>query len=117
MSYPEQPRSPIRVDLSDSMEVDGLAIRIALRHGPDEIVVLRVNGEIQSFERVDPMMTTGATIRLSHDFARELMTKLVRYYQGASDMHTVRADLLHERGRVDKMIETISNIAKTFSEG
>jgi hypothetical protein len=36
-----------------------------------------------------------------------LTSALVRFYEGAPDMHLVRSDMLHERGRVDKMIEFI----------
>ena len=40
-----------------------------------------------------------------------LLDALLRHYQGASDMHTVRADLLHERGRVDKLTDAMIKIA------
>lgn len=45
------------------------------------------------------------TLLLQNDIGPLLLDALVRRYQGASDMHTVRADYLHERGRVDKLLD------------
>lgn len=122
MSYPEQ-SSPVRVHVSDGVyafAANGPSFRLSLYYGPNDVKVGKVNerGTI-NFEPYDTTSLTdpGITFSLPDEFARALLEKLLQYYQGASDMHTVRADLLHERGRVDKMIETISNIAKTFSEG
>ena len=53
----------------------------------------------------------AVTIALDDDEARALLDALLRHYQGASDMHTVRSDLLHERARVDKLTEAIIRIA------
>lgn len=52
------------------------------------------------------------TMRLPDDAARALLDALLRHYQGASDMHTVRADLLHERGRADKLTDALIRIAE-----
>lgn len=41
---------------------------------------------------------------LPEDVARALYESLSHYFGGAPDMATVRADLLHERGRVDQML-------------
>lgn len=46
------------------------------------------------------------TLRIPHIFARALLDALLKYYQGASDMHQLRQDYLHERGRVDKLIDS-----------
>jgi hypothetical protein len=35
----------------------------------------------------------------------------MRHYQGSEDMRTVRADLLHERGRVDKLITSLGDLS------
>jgi hypothetical protein len=53
---------------------------------------------------------TGLTFRLQDEAARALLDALLRHYQGASDMHTVRSDLLHERGRVDNLIKFVQDI-------
>lgn len=51
------------------------------------------------------------TMLLPDDAARALLDALLRHYQGASDMHTARADLVHERGRVDKLTDAVIRIA------
>lgn len=67
------------------------------------------------FTHFDPVEDTMAvqkpTLTLSNDAARALLDALTRHYQGASDMHTVRADLLHERGRVDKLMTAVIDLA------
>jgi hypothetical protein len=107
----EQEQSPIRVQISDQMMSDGIAIRMMLRYGPESLKIMRVTeGGWNRFEDVEGGIISGATIQLPHDFGRALLDALLRFYQGASDMHTVRSDLLHERSRVDKMIATMTKI-------
>jgi hypothetical protein len=111
--YPTGPQSPIRVGISDSFDVDGIAVIIGLRLDQQTTRLGRVSefGSIQ-WEEVDPLTSISTpTIRLSHDIARGLLDALLRYYGGAPDSHTVRADLMHERGRVDKMLETLLSLA------
>jgi hypothetical protein len=56
------------------------------------------------------------TLQLQRDIGPLLLEALLRRYQGASDMHTVRADLLHERGRVDKMIECMIRLNSSMGD-
>jgi hypothetical protein len=55
------------------------------------------------------------TMVLDDDCARALLAALLQHYEGPPDVHNVRADLLHERGRVDKMIGAIIDIAQSQS--
>jgi hypothetical protein len=117
MTWPVNPDDPIRVAVSDHMSVDGVAIRIALRLDYEHIRVMNINEEgYTTWTDVDQMADNySPTLRLSHGFARALLDALLRYYQGASDMQTTRSDLLHERGRVDRLVEVISGIATSAS--
>lgn len=111
--YPTGPQSPLRVGISDSFDVDGIAVIVGLRLDEQTTRLGRVSehGTIL-WEEVDPPGSiTSPTIRLSHDIARALLEALLRYYGGAPDSHTVRADLMHERGRVDKMLEALLSLA------
>ncbi len=107
------PESPIRVAIVDRFELDGIAISLGLRFGPDDTRIMRIREDGTTM--MEPLDPPGAiqnpTIRLQHEFARALLDALLRYYQGASDTHTIRADYLHERERVDGLISTISQIA------
>jgi hypothetical protein len=108
-----EPSSPMRVAIIPDFGVGGVAITLGLRRSPDSTAILRIgeNGH-QTFEEHEGLVAIEhPTMRLSDEFAMMLLEELMRHYQGASDMHTVRSDLLHERGRVDKLIDTISEIA------
>jgi hypothetical protein len=56
------------------------------------------------------------SIMLQNDIGPLLLEALLRRYQGASDMHTVRADLLHERGRVDKLLDAQLRVNASMSD-
>lgn len=94
---------------------DRIAVAIILQHNQDERSILHFTEE--GFDRWDPisgLLTSengGPTLSLTNDVARALLDALMRHYQGASDMHTVRGDLLHERGRVDRMITAVVDLA------
>jgi hypothetical protein len=55
------------------------------------------------------------TLTLHESAARSLLDDLLQHYQGATDLHTVRGDLLNERSRVDKMLNSLIKIAETGS--
>jgi len=94
------------------MVVDGINVRMALRFGQDDIRIMKISEHGHAtWHSVEPAVDPGVTFQVSHDFGRALLDALLRYYQGASDMHTARADLLHERKRVDGLISTLSYIA------
>jgi len=107
--------SELKVLINDSFAFasDQIAIAVVLKHSHEERMILQVNqeGSYTYWENVDPISQTKPTITLANDVARALLDALLRHYQGSEDMHTVRADLLHERGRVDKMITALIDIA------
>jgi hypothetical protein len=113
----ETPGSPIRVFVDSHMQVDGIAITMALRYSQEEVYVLRVQeGGWTTREEVDPMTNVPPTLKLTDDFGRALLEALLRYYNGSEDARTTRADLLHERERVDKLISMYGMLATTATE-
>jgi len=68
------------------------------------------------FVTVEPAVQSSPTLRLNNDFARALLEALLRYYNGSEDARTTRADLLHERERVDKLINMYGMLATTIAE-
>lgn len=101
----------IDVRVSDDFMVDGLAIWISLKQGQSRrLLRLGTQGE-RTWEEIDPQTNVEPTLKLDGESARSLLDALLRHYQGASDMHTVRSDLLHERGRVDKLTAAVIAIA------
>jgi hypothetical protein len=106
--------SELKVLISDNFAFasDAVAVAIILQHNHDERSVMHVSPEgYTTWDNVDPLVANKPTFTLPNDAARALLDGLMRHYQGASDMHTVRRDLLHERGRVDKMLEAVTALA------
>lgn len=63
----------------------------------------------------DPAMVMRPTLTLDDAAGRALLEELMRHYAGAQDLHTVRSDLLHERGRVDGLISVVSELAQVMA--
>ena len=100
------------VRVADDFMIDGLAIYVSIKDGPADRRILHIRENGTAWDQVDPAAVTEPTLKLPGEAARALLDALLRHYQGASDMRTVRADLLHERGRVDKLTDAIITIAK-----
>jgi len=103
----------IEVRVAEYLLLGGIAIQVS-RKSPGTRHILQIDGGMRNWEEVPANPATNdpaVTIALEDDEARALLDALLRHYQGASDMHTVRSDLLHERGRVDKLTEAIIRIA------
>jgi hypothetical protein len=104
----------IEVRTSDYMMMDSLAIWVLLKFEGQGRRVLRLGDDnlTRNWEEVpDPALEVKPTLVLDNESARVLLDALLRHYQGASDMHTVRSDLLHERKRVDKLTDALIGIA------
>jgi hypothetical protein len=113
MSYPEQPRNPVRVLIGHStFAPDSLHVRLVLKYGPEDSKIAKIgeHGFI-NWTPIDGITDPGVTFSIPDEFGRELLEQLLRHYQGASDMHTVRSDMLHERMRVDKLMSVIMDLA------
>jgi hypothetical protein len=104
----------IKVRVADAFAFGfGVAVQV-IQDEPGERRILRMSESSASY-LWEPVPGLGApvepTMTLPDEVARPLLDALLRHYQGASDMHTVRADLLHERGRVDKLTDAMIKIA------
>lgn len=83
----------------------------------DRILIMRMRGSNDAswatWEPVeDPNAEIAPTLFLGDEEARVLLDALAQHYQGASDMRLLRADRDHERGRVDKLLDVVAEIAK-----
>lgn len=63
------------------------------------------------FEATPEGVQVPPTFRMPADVGRALLDALAAHYGGTSEVQTLRKDFLHERGRVDKLIGTLSAIA------
>jgi hypothetical protein len=98
--------------VSDDFMIDGVAIYVSIRRdaGGRQILHFGPNGS-QDWDDHDPLTATTPTLKLPGEAARALLDALLRFYQGAADTQTLRSDLLHERGRVDKLTDAVISIA------
>jgi hypothetical protein len=77
--------------------------------------ILRLAGDPihAGWERIeDSAAEVRPTLTLGHEEARALLDGLAEHYQGASDTRLLRQDRDHERGRVDKLLDVVAEIAK-----
>lgn len=94
------------VRVSDQMQVDGIAVYVLMKHEGEVTKIMHIDEQgFMSWHPVETNAVSSPTLILQNDIGRATLEALMRHYEGASDMHTVRSDLLHERGRVDKMID------------
>lgn len=102
----------IECRISDQMMADGIAVWIVMKDGGRVVRVLHQEEDFATWEEVpEPLAQIKPTFTLEGECARALLDALTRHYQGAADMHSVRADLIHERGRVDKVTDALIRIA------
>lgn len=109
--------------IADDFAADGCAIWLYTEWEQGKRNVLHFSPDGASgrngmqWEATEPGALVPPTMKLPDDAARVLLDALLRHYQGASDMHTVRADLLHERGRADKLTDAVIRIAENRGQG
>lgn len=97
-------------------------VAVTLVRTPDGEGIFQGNGWIMrlvgdpvraDWERIeDPAAEINPTVILGHEEARALLDGLMEHYQGASDTRLLRQDRDHERGRVDKLLDVVAEIAK-----
>lgn len=111
--------SELKVLIGDQFAfgADTIGIAVILQHSHEERSIMRIDkAGFTHWEAIEQGVATTPTVTVSNDIGRALLDTLTRHYQGASDMHTVRSDLLHERGRVDKLIEAVIGLADNALE-
>jgi hypothetical protein len=104
----------IRAQIAGDFLGDGISVRITMENDDRRLIMVPGEDGYTRWEEFNPqqVLTDGPalTIRLPDEAGRALLDALLRHYQGASDMHTIRSDLLHERGRVDKLTDAFIRI-------
>lgn len=100
----------VRVTGPSGFNPGGIDIFIGLRYGPGDIRILHQTGQFsKEWTQIADGESTYPTLGIDDDMGRALLDALLRYYQGASDLHQVRQDYLEERKRVDNLQAVISN--------
>lgn len=103
----------IRAHCAENWAAMGVNIAIVERSESMPPMILRLTDAGPVWEPPgESSLQVKPTLQLGHEEARALLDALVRHYEGASDMHAARTDLLHERSRVDKLTDAVIDIAK-----
>lgn len=97
---------------------NGIAVVIYQRaeHGtPGYVYTTNEHGQIMPSVQVDPNQTLferpGPTLRIPDDAARALLDGLLEHFRGGTDTREAAAALAVERGRVDKLLDTVTTLA------
>jgi hypothetical protein len=112
----------IKAQIAGDFLGDGISVRITREGDGGRLIMIPGEDGYVRWEEFSPGPVIGTdsgpwlTIRLPDDAGRALLDALLRHYQGASDMHTVRSDLLHERGRVDKLTDALIRLTDTAAQ-
>jgi monomeric isocitrate dehydrogenase len=106
----------IQIRVAEDMLADGISVYVTEKSGTAPRRVLRVGeeGRWNHWDELDPHGAASTdvppTIRLTDDQGRALLDALLRHYQGWSEQHTLRADYLAERKRVDDMLANMGQL-------
>jgi hypothetical protein len=68
-----------------------------------------------TWETFEPHASVEPTLRLGMDEALALQGALSELQHGTSELRALRADYIAERGRVDRLIDTLSAVATESS--
>ena len=116
----------IRAHISRSMTSFGVDIAI-VQHFEDDGVpmpearqIMRLQPVVRddqsylitTWEPIVPGELMQPTLRLGDQEAVALMTALAAQYQGVDDQRMLRRDYDAERGRVDKLVDVLADIAR-----
>jgi hypothetical protein len=97
---------------------EAVKIHLAIRTS-HALWVIQGNGTIREFPRdAGTYVAENAVspyLMLPDSLARKLLDALAAHYGGVSEARQMRKDLDAERGRVDKLLDTVSRIAETNS--
>lgn len=106
-----------RARIEDDYLNGSVRLLLAQRAGDALIYVTQIGADGyggMETERVEVNMTPTdpGRMRIPEDAARALYDALAAHFAGEAGGRQTRADLLHERGRVDKLIASLSAIAE-----
>ncbi len=119
----------IRVYIRDAFPGDQLEISILNvgdQPGDDRYIMhQRIEGEddrqflATEWKRVEETYSPGTpTFRLPYGVGEALVRALTTHFQGGvDDLAMLRKDYTDERGRVDKLLEVLSDIARSSANG
>lgn len=114
------PGSKIRVAVSEqgyAFAADLVQVYMGIKHSEADHSVMRIDAEGRfTLERIEGFVITNPSFAIPRDFAIALMNSLLQHFQGAEDTHTLRSDLLHERGRVDKLTNAVIDLAEKLAD-
>ncbi len=95
------------VKVIDNIVADGVDIWVTMKFEGSPRRILHFRNGLPDWDEADGT-AQPPTMTLPDDAGRALLEQLLRHYAGSQDLHTVRADLVHERKRVDNLISALT---------
>lgn len=90
---------------------DGIAVTLGRLTGHDEIRLVPPATDLLKLVDADRHAVAPPSLRLPDDLGRVLYEALAAHYGAGPATQTQRQDYLHERGRVDRLVDTLAAIA------
>lgn len=90
-------------------DLDGVALTLVYYEGRGTIAQAVQPVQFEMAPKPEGTMAPVA-LTLDGDQARALYEALAEHFTGTAVMQTQRADLLHERGRVDKLMDHVMRV-------
>lgn len=103
-----------QVGIVQNMLGDAIALTVRRKYGNADPSYMRITEHgFSAWEQYDEsvMLARDPTMHITDETARAILHALMNHYHGTENTRTVREDLLHERGRVDKLMEAIADLA------
>jgi len=95
----------------EDMVAEGIRLVVGQRHGNVRQYVTSITDGFPQMQVVEPGRADVPTLSIPLDMARALLDALSAHFGGSGAGRELRGDYLHERGRVDNLIQTLSTIA------
>lgn len=107
----------LSVHITEGRLGDGIKVFVVRRHAHDDQRILRNTGEtgFTSWEHLEPNVDVAPTFTLDGETGRALADALVRHYQGAEDMRSLRRDYDAALQRSDAQASVIADVVRSLA--
>lgn len=97
--------------LHEDPVLDGIRVFLGYRGHKVRNYVTGIYAHGVETASVDPGIADVPTLTLPTEVAHVLLDALAEHFGGTSTQQAARADFVHERGRVDKLLDAVTRIA------
>lgn len=109
--------SELRVHITEGYFGDGIKVFVVrhLAHDDQQILRNTQDAGFTSWEHLEPNTDVDPTLTLNGEVGRALADALLRHYQGAEDMRSLRRDYDAALQRGDAQASVIADVVRTLA--